>query len=95
VPTRLDWRRRADCHPVGLGERPSRAVVVGVVAAVIAALGLGVAVWLVVQRGSDEAGTGSSTAYSMSGTGMEPTLSHGDPTAPWRPLQLRRTQLGT
>jgi signal peptidase I len=52
---------------------------VGVVAAVIAALGLGVAVWLVVQRGSDEAGTGSSTAYSMSGTAMEPTLGHGDP----------------
>jgi signal peptidase I len=54
-------------------------VVVGVVAAVIAALGLGLAIWLVVQRGSDEAGTGSSATYSMSGTAMEPTLSHGDP----------------
>jgi hypothetical protein len=68
--------------PVELGDSPSRAVVVGVVAAVIAALGLGVAIWLVVgQPGSDEAGTGSSTAYSMSGTAMEPTLSHGDPVA--------------
>lgn len=52
--------------------------VVGVVAAVIAALGLGVAIWLVVQQGGDEAES-ASIRYTMAGTGMEPTLSDGDP----------------
>jgi signal peptidase I len=57
----------------------SRALVVGVVAAVTAAFGLGVAIWLVAGRGGDEADDAPSTVYPMSGTGMEPTLSHGDP----------------
>lgn len=60
-----------------LGKSRSR-VVVGV-AAVTAALVLGLSIWVVAGRGRDEVGNASSTVYPMAGTGMEPTLSDGDP----------------
>jgi signal peptidase I len=64
---------------VALGTGRSQVGAAGVVAAVIVALGLGVAIWLVAGRGGEEAGNASSTVYNMAGTGMEPALSDGDP----------------